>query len=139
MNSTSEDTAILISAINDRMAEVLKEDMYFSYRKSSLESVLTSFSRLGFFTRYRYRKYLSQRQSEIRKELNLIRDEQNRNRSSMRADLINLIRSLMLTYHKEKYAVSKKQRNTVWENLGEQLEMSHENFIFYSKLTACVV
>lgn len=139
MKSTSEDIAILISAINSLIVSHSNVTHNLSIRKESLESALHSFNQLSLFTRFRYRKYHSQRIDEIKKELECIKIDKTRNEQSLRTNLRILIRKLLLAYSNEKYAITKKQRNAAWENLSEWLAMEHETFIRHTNQCGCVV
>lgn len=139
MESTSEDIAILISVINSRVMDGNNVSLDLATRKETLESALHSFSELSSFTRFRYRRYLPQRIAELKNEIDCIKDEKVSNEHSLRTDLLNLIRKLLLVYSNEIYAVSKKQRNVVWENLSEWLGMDQETFIRYTNQCGCVV
>lgn len=139
MKSTSEDIALLISAINSLIVSHSNIRNNLSIRKDSLESALHSFNQLSLFTRFHYRKYLSQRIDEIKKELECIKIDKTCNEQSLRTNLLILIRKLLLAYSNEKYAITKKQRNAAWENLSEWLAMEHETFIRYTNQCGCVV
>lgn len=139
MKSTSEDIAILISTINFLIVDRSIVTLELNMRKESLERSLHSFNELSSFTRFCYRKYLTQRIAEIKNELDVIKSERVCNEQSLRNDLLIFIRKLLLVYSTEKYAVSKKQRNAVWENLSEWLVIEHEVFIRYTNQCGCVV
>lgn len=139
MESTREDIAIIISAINSLVADCGNVTLELNIRKESLESTLHSFHELSPFTRIRYHKYLSQRIADIKNELETIKNETTCNAQFLRTDSLSLIRKLLLLYSNEKYSVSKKQRNEVWDNLSEWLSMDHETFIRYTNQCGCVV
>ncbi|HGP3984965.1 TPA: hypothetical protein ACLK0B_005697, partial [Klebsiella pneumoniae] len=69
MKSTSEDIAIIISAINSLIADSGNITLELNGRKESLERDLLSLNELSLFTRIRYRKYLSQRIADMKNEM----------------------------------------------------------------------
>lgn len=66
VKSTSEDIAIIISAINSLIADSGNITLELNGRKESLERDLLSLNELSLFTRIRYRKYLSQRIADMK-------------------------------------------------------------------------
>lgn len=139
MESTTEDIATLISAINSCISDASKVTLDLDMRKISVEDALSSFDELSFFTRFRYRRYLHQRIAELKNELECIRSENTRNEQVLRTDLRSLIRKILLVHSNEKCTVSKKQRSAVWENLSTRLAMDHETFIRYTNQCGCIV
>lgn len=139
MKSTSEDIAIIISAINSLIADSGNITLELNGRKESLERDLLSLNELSLFTRIRYRKYLSQRIVDMKNEMESIKNDIIENAHSLRTELLALVRKLLLVHSNEKYAVSKKQRNEAWDTLSEWLAMDHESFIRYTNQCGCVV